>query len=260
MNTRMWFVAVVLACFAGPVGNHALGQDRSVEARLEAKIAELEKRLQELEGVSKNTKQEDKRPTLLPAVPPSSGGGEAVLGQPPPVGAEMVGGAAPSPTSGGSGLSAAAFGGFKDGFVFNSADGLHHLRFTGQIQADGRIYPRLGDFTDIDTFLLRRARLGIEANLFNHYEFRLLPDFGNGSTIIQDAYMNVHHWDALQFEVGKFKQPVSYEQLIQDRFVPTLERSLVDQLIPARDLGMMIHGQKLLGDHRRDIEVHRSIE
>src|SRR5439155_23742992 len=47
---------------------------------------------------------------------------------------------------------------------------------------------------------------------------------------------------------GKFKQPVSYEQLIQDRFVPTLERSMIDQLVPARDEGIMIHGQKLLGD------------
>src|SRR5262249_40059011 len=51
-----------------------------------------------------------------------------------------------------------------------------------------------------------------------------------------------------QVEAGKFKQPVSYEQLIQDRFVPTLERSIIDQLVPSRDEGIMIHGQKLFGD------------
>jgi phosphate-selective porin OprO/OprP len=49
-------------------------------------------------------------------------------------------------------------------------------------------------------------------------------------------------------QVGKFKEPVSYEQLIQDRFVPTLERSLIDNWVPARDVGLMLHGQKLLGD------------
>ena len=49
-------------------------------------------------------------------------------------------------------------------------------------------------------------------------------------------------------EAGKFKQPVSYEQLIQDRFVPTMERSLIDQLVPARDEGIMVHGQKLFGN------------
>jgi phosphate-selective porin OprO/OprP len=55
-------------------------------------------------------------------------------------------------------------------------------------------------------------------------------------------------------EAGKFKQPFSYEQLIQDRFVPTMERSLIDQLTPARDFGLMVHGQKLL-DGRLDYAV-----
>ena len=96
--------------------------------------------------------------------------------------------------------------------------------------------------------MVRRARFGLEANMFSYYEFRLLPDFGQGQARVQDAYLNVHYWDAFQVEAGKFKQPFSYEQLIQDRFVPTLERSLIDQLVPQRDVGLMVHGQKLLGD------------
>ena len=57
--------------------------------------------------------------------------------------------------------------------------------------------------------------------------------------------MNIHYWNEFQFEVGRFKQPISYEQLIQDRYVPTLERSLIDQLVPQRDLGAMIHGEEV---------------
>lgn len=129
-----------------------------------------------------------------------------------------------------------------------SADEQFNLRITGQIQADYRSFLDGADSTDIDTFLVRRARLGIEANVFKYYEFRLLPDFGQSQPQIQDAYLNVHYWDAFQIEAGKFKQPFSYEQLIQDRFVPTMERSMIDQLVPARDEGVMIHGQKLLGD------------
>lgn len=142
----------------------------------------------------------------------------------------------------------------KNGFYLRSADEDFYLRLTGQIQTDYRAYLDHGDFTDIDTFLVRRARLGIEAEVFRNYEFRLLPDFSNAQgpgvfaqTRLQDAYMNVHYWDAFQVEAGKFKQPFSYEQLIQDRFVPTLERSLIDQLVPARDVGLMIHGRDLLG-------------
>ena len=86
--------------------------------------------------------------------------------------------------------------------------------------------------------------------MVKYYEFRLLPDFAGTSVSksITDAYMNVHYWDELQFEAGKFKQPFSYEQLIQDRYVPTMERSMMDQLVPQRDEGVMIHGQKLFDD------------
>ena len=143
----------------------------------------------------------------------------------------------------------------KRGFFMRSADNKFNLRITGQIQADHRAFINEEDTTDVDSVLVRRARLGIEANMFEFYEFRLLPDFSNGqskttpaSTKLQDAYLNIHYWDAFQVEAGRFKQPCSYEQLIQDRFVPTMERSLIDQLVPARDVGLMVHGQKLLHD------------
>src|SRR5205807_3358282 len=102
--------------------------------------------------------------------------------------------------------------------------------------------------TDIDSIFLRRARFGLEATMFQYYDFRFLPDFGQGQAVIQDSYLNIHWWEWMQFEVGKFKQPFSYEQLIQDRFVPTMERSMIDQFVPARDEGVMVHGLKLFCD------------
>jgi phosphate-selective porin OprO and OprP len=138
--------------------------------------------------------------------------------------------------------------GWKDGFLLQTPDKSFLLRITGQIQADYRDYLDNDDTTDIDSFFVRRARLGIESTVFNYYEFRLLPDFGLGQARVQDAYLNVHYCDWLQVEMGKFKQPFSYEQLIQDRFVPTIERSIIDQLVPARDVGFMLHGQKLFDD------------
>src|SRR5262245_6529767 len=138
--------------------------------------------------------------------------------------------------------------GWKDGFFIRSPDKAYQLRITGQIQGDMRAYGNPADRKDIDTFLVRRARLGIEATVFDYFEFRLLPDFGQGQSRIQDSYLNVHYVDWFQIQAGKFKEPVSYEELIQDRFVPTLERSLIDQIVPGRDVGVMIHGQKLLDD------------
>jgi phosphate-selective porin OprO and OprP len=138
--------------------------------------------------------------------------------------------------------------GWDNGFFLRSADDQFQLRITGQIQIDDREYQNNRDTTDMPTFLIRRARLGIEANVAQYYEFRFMPDFGNGTTRIQDSYLNLHYWDEWQFEAGKFKQPFSLEQLIQDRYVPTIERSLIDQLGPQRDVGAMIHGQRLFND------------
>src|SRR5262249_29474360 len=143
--------------------------------------------------------------------------------------------------------------GWDNGFILRSAAKKSALRITGQIQNDYRDYPYDRDLTDLNTFLVRRARLGVEADM-GQYEFRLLPDFSNkqnastpAQTVILDAYINAHWWDQFQIEAGKFKQPFRYEQLIQDRCVPTVERSLIDQFVPARDVGVMIHGRRLFG-------------
>lgn len=136
----------------------------------------------------------------------------------------------------------------KDGFYVRSNDGNFDFRITGQVQVDYREFFNTNDQKDIDNFQLRRIRFGLESTLYKYYEFRFMPDFAKGQSIIQDAYMNVHYIDAVQFEFGKFKQPFSYEQLIQDRYVPTLERSLIDQLVPARDVGAMIHGENIFNN------------
>ena len=135
--------------------------------------------------------------------------------------------------------------GWDNGFYIRSQDKHFSLRITGQLQADYRWYGDADDITDTSGFILRRARFGLEATLFQFYDFRFMPDFGSGQTRILDGYMNIRYWEAVQFTAGKFKQPFSYEQLIQDRYTPLMERSLIDQLVPARDVGVMIHGQNL---------------
>jgi phosphate-selective porin OprO/OprP len=143
-------------------------------------------------------------------------------------------------------ITSGPFAGWRtNGIFIESADKEFLFRITGQIQADYREFLRTKDRVDIDTFLIRRARFGLEATVLKYFDFRLLPDFGSGQTIEQDAYMNIHYWSEFQFEIGRFKQPISYEQLIQDRFVPTLERSIIDQLTPQRDIGAMLHGEDI---------------
>jgi phosphate-selective porin OprO/OprP len=138
--------------------------------------------------------------------------------------------------------------GWDDGFYIRSEDRNFVLKITGQLQSDYRWYVNPADERDIDQFVIRRARFGLEATMFKYYEFRFMPDFALGNTQLVDGYMNVHYIDSFQVAAGKFKQPFSYEQLIQDRFTPLMERSLIDQLVPARDVGIMFHGQNIFAN------------
>ena len=124
------------------------------------------------------------------------------------------------------------------------------------MEADFRGFPDADDGKDIDSFLIRRARIALDGIFATYIDYRLMVDFAQKQSatnlqaveIIQDAYANLHYWDAFQFEAGKFKQPIGFEQLIQDRYTPFIERSMFDQLLPGRDVGLMAHGEMLFSD------------
>ena len=74
-----------------------------------------------------------------------------------------------------------------DGFQFRSADGAFRLKIAGYIQTDGRFY--LDDVTNagVDNLIVRRARPIIEGTIYNYFDFRLMPDFGQGKPTIYEA-------------------------------------------------------------------------
>jgi phosphate-selective porin OprO and OprP len=125
-------------------------------------------------------------------------------------------------------------------------DGEFSLRFIGLFQADVREYRRKQDTTDIDTFLIRRARLGAEGVYADEFEYRILPQFNDNNVRLLDTYINWHPQDSLQFRVGKFRLPFGFEPLIQIRQLPTIERSLLEPILPNRDTGAMLWGLNLL--------------
>lgn len=243
-----------MMCLAGLVLGFAnsLYAQQATPSGEAAKVAELEKRVRDLEAIIRRMDAERQATKRQPS---SGTGAEQYATPATPAENEVTKlGSDSAGNSKESDGKRKLLAGWNEGFFLRSSDDQFKLRITGQIQADYRAFLDNFDYVDTDSFFLRRARLGIEADMFKYYEFRMLPDFGLGKATIQDAYLNVHYWDAFQIEVGKFKQPVSYEQLIQDRYVPTLERSLIDQLVPARDEGIMIHGQKLF-DNRLDYAI-----
>src|SRR5439155_13346768 len=130
----------------------------------------------------------------------------------------------------------------KGGFSLTSPDGDFILRFRGYVQEDGRFF--LGDKPSgaVDTFLLRRARPMFEGTLYKYFDFRIMPDFGNGLTVIQDAYLDAKFATAVKIRFGKAKAPFGLERLQSATDIEFVERSLANDLVPNRDLGISLFG------------------
>lgn len=130
----------------------------------------------------------------------------------------------------------------KDGFAIKSADGAHQLKLRGYIHADSRWFLDDDDSLGSDTFVMRRVRPIFEGTLFDHFDFRLMPDFGSGSTTLQDAYIDINYWPEAKLRFGKFKPPVGLERLQSATALNFVERGLPTLLVPNRDVGVQLFG------------------
>ena len=135
-----------------------------------------------------------------------------------------------------------ATAGAKDGFSIKSADGKYALRLRGLVQADARFFLSDSAFPVTNSFFLRRARPILEATIGKYLEFRLQPDFGQGTTVLFDAYAEMKVTPALAARAGKFKAPVDLERLQSASDIVFAERALATNLAPNRDVGLQLSG------------------
>ncbi len=136
--------------------------------------------------------------------------------------------------------------GWNDGFVLQSADGDYRLTFGMVAQTDGRF--ALDEPLPItNTFVIRKIRPTLSGRVARYFDFKVMPDFGNGQTIVLDAYLDMRFSTKFRIRTGKDKTPVGYELLIGDAFVLFPERSLVSSLVPNRDIGVQAQGDLVRG-------------
>jgi phosphate-selective porin OprO/OprP len=131
-----------------------------------------------------------------------------------------------------------------EGFTLASADKQFQLKLRGYVQADGRYFASEKDRPAVNTFLVRRARPILDGTLFGLVDFRIMPDFGSGTTTLQDAYVDLRPRPELRLRVGKYKPPsMGLEQLQSDTNIVFVERNLPSNLVPNRDEGIQLHGE-----------------
>lgn len=128
-----------------------------------------------------------------------------------------------------------------DGFFLRSADRAYELKLRGYTHFDGRFYAEEdGDYTD--TWLFRRVRPMLEGTLGGVVDFRIMPDFAGSQLSLQDAYANFRYFPLANLQLGKYKAPFGIERLQSANALLFAERALPTQLVPNRDLGVMLHG------------------
>ena len=128
------------------------------------------------------------------------------------------------------------------GFVIRSNDGNFSIRFGADLQIDNRTFLDGSSSSLTDQILLRRVRPTISGTVYKYIDFYIRPDFGQGSVILYDAYLQFNYFSRANLRVGKFKPPVGLERLQSDDDTSFIERALPTLLAPSRDIGYQVAG------------------
>lgn len=137
-----------------------------------------------------------------------------------------------------------------NGIRFVSPDNEHVVRLRGSVQADYKFFmddnrtpAGLNTGFLADRFELKQARIWLEGTLWKYLDFKIMPDFGNGRTILADAWIDAHYFPFASLNFGKQKTPISLERLQGDSDGTFLERAYPTYLASNRDIGVMLHGE-----------------
>ena len=126
-------------------------------------------------------------------------------------------------------------------FFLRSPDGRFQSEIIGYSQLDFHGY-QSGDHPP-NTFLIRRARLGVEGRLERYFDYKVEGDFADtNSTLLRDLYGRIHRTDGFQLTFGQFRVPISQEEMRFDAVQDFVERSMVNSLVPSRSPGLMASG------------------
>jgi phosphate-selective porin OprO/OprP len=132
----------------------------------------------------------------------------------------------------------------KRGPALASPDGRYRFRLGGTLQSDARVF--LDDGAGHDTFLLRRLRPTLQAELGDRVSFRLTPELAGDSASLVEFWIDLGLTSGTTLRFGQMKSPVSLERLQAAGSLPLIERTFGAELAANRDIGVQLQG--LLGN------------
>ncbi|MCE9612647.1 MAG: OprO/OprP family phosphate-selective porin [Lentisphaerae bacterium] len=134
-----------------------------------------------------------------------------------------------------------------EGFALTSHDKAFQLKMRGYVQTDSRFFLDDDAGKSTDAFVVRRVRPIWEGKLYRDFDYRIMPDFGGGSAVLQDAYLGYTASPAFKLRAGKYRPPLGLENLQSSTDLMAVERGLPLNLVPVRDVGLQLYGDLLDG-------------
>lgn len=146
----------------------------------------------------------------------------------------------------GSSKGAPVFANFKDGVSFEDGSGNWKFAINGRVQADYRHFSP--DESAVDTFSLRRARLGGTLTFYKDYAARVEGEYSGGSTTLTYGYIDINKFQSAKIRLGQFKPSYGLERAMSTNFTDFQERSMADTLLGSTfDRGVMVYGSPFTG-------------
>jgi len=130
-----------------------------------------------------------------------------------------------------------------------SPDGKSTMKVGGRVQLDYRYFDADPQSTEEESeFNIRRAYLGVEGKYNEYIGYKLTGSF-SGSTILDEALINLGYFEPAQLVFGQFKTSMSLEERTSSRFLNFTERSYVNNagITEGKDIGVALHGSPTKG-------------
>jgi phosphate-selective porin OprO/OprP len=133
----------------------------------------------------------------------------------------------------------------------SSADGKSTIAVAGRIQLDSRHFSDGDGRSDLaaDGFDIRRAYLGVSGTIAKYYDYKVVANFGNAdststqkSNQLDEAFFGINFWKEASFRFGQQKMPFSLEEQTSSRFIDFQERSMLNTMVPGKEMGVQMHG------------------
>ena len=136
----------------------------------------------------------------------------------------------------------------KEGLRIRTLDKRYVFKLGGHIQIDSHsyAYPADGLWKNEEqnnhVFDVRRARLELGVTLSKYYQAKLTAEFAN-KVELNDAYINLRYFPAMEIRVGQFIYPFGTEGPTSAKFNEFAESTTIGSAVGSgRDRGLMLFG------------------